>query len=144
MVEDGSGDCDLLFVYGTLRRGFRLHGHLAKLGAEFRSEAQARGELFDLGTYPGARPSGNNEARLHGELFRLSRPAHDLAVLDDVEGFDPKEVGRSQFVRTVTEVTLTNGACCRAWVYWLGNNSRPARRIPSGDYTTARAHDSSF
>jgi len=29
----GAAECNVLFVYGTLRRGSELHPHLARLGA---------------------------------------------------------------------------------------------------------------
>ena len=48
-------ETDLLFVYGTLRRGRALHHHLKRLGAEFIAIGKAQAELFDLGKHPGAR-----------------------------------------------------------------------------------------
>ena len=44
-----AADCRLLFVYGTLRRGFELHHHLARLGARFQTEARVAGN-FSFGT----------------------------------------------------------------------------------------------
>ena len=43
----------LLFVYGTLMRGFRLHDVLASRAA-FVGEGLVQGLLFDLGRYPAA------------------------------------------------------------------------------------------
>ncbi len=83
-----------LFVYGTLRRGFELHHHLARLGARFLAEAKVAAELFDRGRYPGARPSGRRGKWVRGELFELRQPARDLRVLDKVEGFVPGALKR--------------------------------------------------
>ena len=42
----------LLFAYGTLMRGYALHGVLAR-GATWLAEGSVRGRLLDLGAYPG-------------------------------------------------------------------------------------------
>jgi len=55
---DEGAESHLLFVYGTLRRGFELHHHLARLGARFRAEAKAAAVLIDRGRHLGARPVG--------------------------------------------------------------------------------------
>jgi gamma-glutamylcyclotransferase (GGCT)/AIG2-like uncharacterized protein YtfP len=126
--------CRRLFVYGTLRRDMALHAHLTHLGAAFEAEGRVRGELFDLGRYPGARPAKGEENWVTGELFRLRQPEHDLRRLDEVEGFDPCDPKRSEFVRALADVTLTHGTPCRAWIYWLGPNAGGSRRIAGGDY----------
>ena len=136
----GAGNCRLLFVYGTLRRGFELHHHLERLGAKFQDEAQVGAELVDLGRYPGALPAAGNGEWVHGELFELRQPQPDLQVLDRVEGFIPSAPERSEFIRSTAEVILANGARECAWIYWLAP-SAPAghRRIAGGDYAVWRA-----
>jgi gamma-glutamylcyclotransferase (GGCT)/AIG2-like uncharacterized protein YtfP len=109
----------LLFVYGTLRRGFQLHHHLTRLGARFLAEAKVAGELFERRRYPGARPPRRMGRWIHGELFRLRQPQRDLKILDKVEGFYPAAPERSEFVRGMVEVVAKNGAQ-QAWIYWLG------------------------
>jgi gamma-glutamylcyclotransferase (GGCT)/AIG2-like uncharacterized protein YtfP len=72
--------CDLLFVYGTLRRGFANHHQLG--GAAFVAEAEIAGvDLHDLGPFPMGIPG---EGRIHGELYRVD--ADQLAHLDRFEG----------------------------------------------------------
>ncbi len=75
----------LVFVYGTLKTGHRLHGHLA--GGTFLGEAitEPSYRLFKLGWYPGLveRQSG---VAVRGEVWKVSD--RTLAVLDDVEGVD--------------------------------------------------------
>jgi len=138
MAGPGAADCELLFVYGTLRRGMKLHHHLTHLAARFRMEATVAGELFDLGRYPGARPAKGNAQWVRGELFQLRRPEHDLVILDEVEGFNPREPERSEFVRALADVITHNGERCRAWIYWLGPTARAIRRIGSGDYAPTK------
>src|SRR5271157_5429740 len=110
----------LLFVYGTLRRGFELHHHLARLGAGFRTEARVAAELIEGGRYPGALPSGRQGKWVRGEVFELRQPARDLRILDEVEGFTPGAREQSQFVRAAAEVILNNGVRRQAWIYWRG------------------------
>ena len=117
---NGAAECRRLFVYGMLRRGFELHHHLARLGARFRSEAKVAARLVDGGRYAGARPSDRKGNWVRGELFALRQSAHDLRVLDKVEGLIPGAPERSEFVRALTEVILNNGSRQQAWIYWLG------------------------
>jgi len=107
---------DLLFVYGTLRRGFRLHHHLKRSGAQFVANGKVQAELFDLGEFPGARASTKPGKTVAGELYRVGKVENTLKVLDQIEGFSPRNPG--MFERGMTEVTLPNGARRLAWIYW--------------------------
>ena len=117
---------DLLFVYGTLRRGFRLHHHLKRLGARFVANGRVQAELLDLAEFPGARPSTKLGKTVEGELYHLHQVETALRVLDQVEGFFPQNTGRSLFHRATTRVFLPNGQHHLAWVYWwnLGASAR--------------------
>jgi gamma-glutamylcyclotransferase (GGCT)/AIG2-like uncharacterized protein YtfP len=135
-----AGECILLFVYGTLRRGFERHHHLERLGAKFRGKAQVAADLLDLGRYPGARPARGAGKWVHGEVFKLPRPEHDLRVLDRIENFLSEDPARSEFLRATTAVNLQNGERRVAWIYWLSPGARAGRRrIASGDYAAWRA-----
>lgn len=76
----------LVFVYGSLKRGFPLHPHLA--GAEFIADAKTHSIYFlvDCGQYPGLRHATNQQLGLSivGEIFQVD--AETLALLDEVEG----------------------------------------------------------
>ena len=109
---------NLLFVYGTLRRGFLLHHHLRRMGAEFIATAKVQAELFDLGEFPGACKSTKPGKTVEGELYRLHRVESTLRVLDQVEGYSPRNPGKSMFQRATTEVILPNGEHRPAWIYW--------------------------
>jgi gamma-glutamylcyclotransferase (GGCT)/AIG2-like uncharacterized protein YtfP len=139
--RDEAAECDQLFVYGTLRRGFRLHHCLIHLGAIFQADAKVAGELFDLGNYPGARPSNEGGIWVQGELFQLRNPLPDLTALDEVEEFIPTNPERSEFIRAMTDVILAGGRCEKAWIYWLSERVTASRRIGSGDYATRRQSD---
>jgi gamma-glutamylcyclotransferase (GGCT)/AIG2-like uncharacterized protein YtfP len=88
---------------------------LAERG-KFIGDAQVLGGLYDLGRYPGARPSSHS---ILGEVFEI--PDSLLAALDEYEG--------PEFERAIVP-TSRNIDC---WVYWyVGSNS--GRPIPSGDW----------
>jgi gamma-glutamylcyclotransferase (GGCT)/AIG2-like uncharacterized protein YtfP len=136
---DAAMGCHRLFVYGTLRRGLRLHDHLARLGASFEMEAKVAGELFDLGSYPGARPTGGNAKWILGELFLLRHAEDDLKHLDRVEDINPAAPQRSEFVRALAEVIRPDGTRESAWIYWLSEQAQVGRQIASGDYAAWQA-----
>ena len=112
-------DTDFLFVYGALRRGFALHHHLRRMGAEFVATGEVLAELYDLGKVPGARKSTKPGKVLAGEVYRLRQAEKALKVLDHVEGFSPQTAEKSLFQRATTEVVLPNGERRVAWIYWL-------------------------
>jgi 2,4-diketo-3-deoxy-L-fuconate hydrolase len=72
----------LLFVYGSLKRGFRHHRELC--GASFQSPARTlpRYRLVSAGEYPVLLPGG--DTRVAGELYEV--PRETLARLDEFEG----------------------------------------------------------
>jgi len=125
-------DTDLLFVYGALRRGFPLHHHLRRMGAEFVAAGEVQAELFDSGKFPGARKSAKPGRVLAGEVYRLRRAENALKVLDQVEGFSPQTPDKRLFKRATTEVVLPNGERRAAWIYWLNERASARRRVSCG------------
>jgi gamma-glutamylcyclotransferase (GGCT)/AIG2-like uncharacterized protein YtfP len=119
------GGDDLLFVYGTLMRGFSLHP-LLEGQAEYLGEAETPGLLFDLGRYPAALKSATGKIR--GEIYRLLDPAF-WRVLDSAEG--------SQYHREEAGMEQAPGGSLRACMYWYVGPLDRAIPIPGGDY---RAH----
>jgi len=123
---------DLLFVYGTLRRGFRFHHYLKRIAARYVTSGKVQAELFDLGEFPGARPSTRPGEIVAGELYRFHNVDNALKVLDQVEGFSPQTPDKGLFRRGTAEVQLPNGERRLAWIYWLkpgpGVRTRIVRR----------------
>jgi gamma-glutamylcyclotransferase (GGCT)/AIG2-like uncharacterized protein YtfP len=115
----------LLFVYGTLMRGFRLHALLGGR-ADSVGDGEVAGLLFDLGRYPAALRDGGGVIR--GEVYRLTDPGLWRA-LDSAEG--------SQYHRGEVGVRLAGGRQVTAYIYWYVGPLRRAVPIPGGDY---RAH----
>ena len=69
---------DLLFVYGTLMRGYaHPMARLLSANADFLSEASCRGRLYQVKHYPGLVLSDDSADVVFGELYRL-RAVEDL------------------------------------------------------------------
>ncbi len=116
---------DLLFTYGTLMRGFRLHRLLAGR-ADYVAPGQVSGRLVDLGSYPGAlAPIGAATGVVSGELYRVRDPAL-WGVLDSAEG--------PQYHRREVVVRSGDGRERTAYIYWYVGPLDRAVPIPGGDY----------
>jgi gamma-glutamylcyclotransferase (GGCT)/AIG2-like uncharacterized protein YtfP len=70
---------DLLFTYGTLMRGFRLHRLLAERAA-YLGRGRVTGRIVDLGSYPGAVPAPDLE------LLGFRKCAEDRVVFEILLG----------------------------------------------------------
>ena len=127
-----------LFVYGTLRRGFRSHGFLQQLHARFLATARVRGRLYDLGEYPGAVESAGSTDRVAGELYFLPRPLEAFRILDKFEGCNTARPAFNLFDRKRAAVTVAGGREVRAWIYWLAQRRIIGRCISSGNYAARR------
>jgi len=124
-----------LFVYGSLRSGFRspAYEYISRY-FDLVGEAKVKGELYDLGTYPAARPTDNNKF-IVGELYRL-RDENDFAwaigQLDDYEGVNVAFDEMLLYRREITEVQIDNKVT-NAWIYWYVGDVKDKPVIESGD-----------
>jgi len=125
----------LLFVYGTLRRGFCRHKYLKSLGARLLAGGKVGGVLFDLGAYPGAIPASEPASFVTGEVYQIRNPGLAWKVLDEAEGTGAISPESGLYRREAVEVQLAHGEIVDAWIYWLNRVHIPKRRIASGDYT---------
>jgi gamma-glutamylcyclotransferase (GGCT)/AIG2-like uncharacterized protein YtfP len=125
----------LIFFYGTLMTPFnrpgrrRIDSHLV-----FKGNGRMTAALFDLGIYPAAVPAGGDNARVRGEVHKMTDAPAVLAVLDEVEGYSSVDPDTSLYTRLVTPVTLDDGSVVDAWAYFYNAPLGRAERIASGDY----------
>lgn len=80
-------DRQLVFVYGTLKRGCCNHGWMR--GATYVGEARTQSQfrMFDLGGFPGLYEMEEDGLSIAGELWRVSSSGlRRLDILEDVEG----------------------------------------------------------
>jgi gamma-glutamylcyclotransferase (GGCT)/AIG2-like uncharacterized protein YtfP len=117
-----------LAAYGSLRsslatlRELGVADRVTRLGA-----CTLRGDLFDLGDFPGVIPG---DGLVHGELLQL----HDAAVLTALDAYEdcsPDIPWRGLYRREWTPLDTPDLA---AWVYWYNGPVTPTRRIAHGDW----------
>ena len=124
----------LLFVYGTLMKGFHERWQL-DLGASLIGPGSIKAKLYDFGEFPGATLARRvGQDRVKGELYGLSDPDAALRKLDEYEEYFPAEPRRSLFVRRKVPVVLADGSRETAWAYFYNRPVDEARPIPSGNY----------
>lgn len=90
-----------IFVYGTLKKN-QLRGSLWPRPPISVGPAVTLGALWDLGSYPGLHPGSD---WVLGELwvFAPNDIEETFRVLDEIEGFDPKE-DRGLYLRRQIDV----------------------------------------
>jgi gamma-glutamylcyclotransferase (GGCT)/AIG2-like uncharacterized protein YtfP len=126
----------LLFVYGTLMRGGKLHSALGPLpDVEFVGKAKIQGELYRLRgeKYPGAVRTSEVNRFVHGELYTLSHPDRILERIDRMEGCD-----EGLFKRQLVDAWM-NGKKYKAWTYFYGKSVSNAEPLPDGKFLPAHA-----
>jgi len=120
-----------IFVYGTLRpprpdtpqEDSRYYPRIETHVRDAVPARLAQAELFDLGTYPAARPG---EGVVQGDLLTVEPAA--LAVMDRIEG-------HPHFFKREKVSVQTGAGPTRAWVYWAPKGLTLGRhRIAHGDW----------
>lgn len=125
-----------LFVYGTLRSEM-LNPIKEQITAdvEWVGEAEIRGCLYDIGTYPGAVPAHDQEASLiKGEIIKLNRPERVLKILDKYEGLTDSSPDDSEYYRSEERINLPDGRELQSWIYWYNFSVEGKTRIEDNDY----------
>ena len=124
---------DLVFFYGTLMTPFNRTGRLrVDQHLVYQGRGSIGGALFDLGIYPAAVPA--SDARVWGEVYRMTHPTIVVQALDEFEGCRADEPESSLYTRELTPVTIEDGLVVEAWAYFYNAPLGRAERIPSGDY----------
>jgi gamma-glutamylcyclotransferase (GGCT)/AIG2-like uncharacterized protein YtfP len=125
-----------LFVYGSLRSGFRSPAfeYISRYFT-FVSNGKVKGSLHDMGEYPAAKPSNEGQFII-GELYTINNKdqfGFAIAQLDDYEGVNGEEGEESLFRREITTVQDDHGKQTEAWVYWFNGSISNKPIIKSGD-----------
>ena len=124
-----------LFVYGTLRKEFGL-----QLSSEIKGDiiyicgAVINGEMYDIGEYPAALPSTNDNAKITGEIYELKHLRKIFRLLDEYEGYDRKNLNQPEYYRKKETLELDSGEKVQAWVYWYNFPIKNKKRIRKKDY----------
>ena len=124
-----------LFVYGSLRSGFRnpVYQYLTKY-FHLLGEAVVKGKLYDLGQYPAAAPT-NEDHYISGELYSINNPLEfswAIGQLDDYEGLNVEE-GEIPLYKREEVNAYQNGEPFTAWIYWYNGDISGKPLIESGN-----------
>jgi gamma-glutamylcyclotransferase (GGCT)/AIG2-like uncharacterized protein YtfP len=126
---------DLLFVYGTLMRGFdHPMARLLSGAADFLGAARCRGRLYLIKHYPGLVLSDDANEVVFGELYRLRQPAELLREFDMYEACGEGFSQPTEYIRTMLSVTRDDGAASEAWTYLYNWDVAHLPRIASGRF----------
>lgn len=125
---------DLLFVYGTLRRGCdtaearRLHRESTWLDT-----GTACGRLYRLGWYPALVVDLELAERVTGDVMLMTQPEATFAWLDLYEECAPCFPEPWEYRRELIDVEL-GGMVLSAWAYRYNRGVGGLVPIPSGDW----------
>jgi gamma-glutamylcyclotransferase (GGCT)/AIG2-like uncharacterized protein YtfP len=126
----------LLFVYGTLMRGGKLHRALASSpNVKFVGKAKIRAELYRPRgeEYPGAVRTAKPNRFVYGELYALRNPDRILKRIDEIEGCD-----EGLFLRRIVDV-WQHGKKHRSWTYLYAKSVSSAEPLPHGKFLPVHA-----
>lgn len=119
---------DYVFVYGTLMKGMSRHSEMED-GGRFYCKGNVKGELYDMGNYPGMIPG---EGIVFGEVYKASDMFQMIQRLDWIEGAGGNN---SLFTRTIQEVETDEGIIW-AYVYHYAQPLDSFKQIKSGNWKT--------
>ena len=126
---------DLLFVYGTLMRGFNQPmAQLLSRSADFIGEARCQGRLYLVKQYPGLVLSGDTADVVFGELYRLRAPDELLREFDMYEACGEGFAEPTEYVRQMLPVTSEGHSVDEAWTYIYNWPVAHLPRIVSGRF----------
>jgi gamma-glutamylcyclotransferase (GGCT)/AIG2-like uncharacterized protein YtfP len=124
-----------LFVYGSLRSGFRnpVYQYLTQY-FHLLGEAVVKGQFFENGSHPVAIPT-NKEHFITGELYMVNNQeefAWAMEQLDDYEGLNVEEGEQPLYRRELVDA-FQSGLASKAWIYWFNHSVDGMPAIETGD-----------
>jgi gamma-glutamylcyclotransferase (GGCT)/AIG2-like uncharacterized protein YtfP len=124
-----------LFVYGSLRSGFRslAYEYISRFFKHV-GDATVKGKLVDMGTYPAGIPADDGSV-IVGELYRIKNEnefSWAIGQLDDYEGMSVESDEVQLYRRELTEAHCNNQVI-NAWIYWYNGDVAGRPVITSGD-----------
>ena len=126
---------DFLIVYGTLRPPFdNTFSQYLRQRGRCVGEGSFAGQVFDMGSYPGAIYQETSESRVCGTVFDISNQKNAiLTYLDYYEGVGDQFDQPTEYIRSVVPVHFNDQvADCWIYIYNLPTDDKPL--IESGDY----------
>lgn len=119
---------EFVFVYGTLMDGMS-RGEVMNDGSEMYCHGLAKGDLYDLGDYPGLT---HGEGDVHGEVYKAGDMFQFIQLLDQIEG----SVGDNPLFDRRIQLINTEKGQIWAYVYHYARPIDSFRKIESGNWRT--------
>jgi gamma-glutamylcyclotransferase (GGCT)/AIG2-like uncharacterized protein YtfP len=135
-MANGTSTIDHVFVYGTLKRGFPNHHVMERAGGRLVSDnvEMAYVRLHNVGgAYPALVEDLASPAKyVKGELWRVQ----DLAPLDRLEGYDPRDEEGSLYRRDTHTVRINGKTPIirMAWTYFWNREHDDLPIVESGEW----------
>ena len=110
---------DLLFVYGTLRKGNanKMSAYLST-HAQFLAHGWFQGLMYQISYYPGVIASDDANDCVYGELYKLNDPDSTLAILDAYEECSAQHTQPAEYKRVTARIHTKDGAVSeQVWIY---------------------------
>lgn len=123
LKDDENSNVGFIIAYGTLKKG---HQRESIMPGEFVSNGEIKGELYDLGPYPGLL---DGEGQVLCEVYFSSNLIHDISFLDQIEGtnLDPPLYQRKLIPVECDDGKLRFGIC-----YFYNGDLNGAAKIDNG------------
>jgi gamma-glutamylcyclotransferase (GGCT)/AIG2-like uncharacterized protein YtfP len=126
---------EFIFVYGTLRRGANHLAHDAiSRHADYYGEGYMQGKLYDVGDYPAAIETKNENDKAYGEVYKIS-DNELLTQLDIYEECSDDFPQPHEYTRNLVLINVNlPDKMLEAWAYIFNYDVSVLRQITSGDY----------
>ncbi len=124
-----------LFVYGSLRSGFRnpAYQYIASF-FKLKGEALVKGTFYDKGNYPVAIPT-EEDTFITGELY-IANSGDEfnwaIAQIDDYEGLNVESGEKPLYKRELVQV-FQDGIASTAWIYWYNESVEGLPALTTGN-----------
>ena len=136
---------DLLFVYGTLMRGYaHPMARLLSANADFLGEVSCRGRLYRVKHYPGLVLSDDAAEIVFGELYRLRAVEAMLREFDMYEACGEGFAEPTQYVRRMLPSRLPTAASARPGPISITGRSRSSSALNWAGFCSSRRAERSI
>ena len=121
-----------IFVYGTLKEGYRLD---KEEFIELRTSVEVatiEAGLFSLGDYPTIKLDKDGITIGEVHTFKSEDFEDVLGLMDEIEGYKPKTPKEGLYNRYKVEATREDGEVVTVWVYEYNGEIDPDEKVEDG------------
>ncbi|MFC0517497.1 gamma-glutamylcyclotransferase [Mucilaginibacter angelicae] len=122
-----------LFVYGTLLQAGNEFAEYLNKHCKFISDGKIKGQLYDIGEYPGAVIDNTEERYIYGSIFMMDDPETILKVIDDYEGIGDLYRHPQEYTRDEVAIHTDNGIIS-CWMYLYNLPVASYKEVITGNY----------